>query len=59
MDWMKIGSAILLIAMIAVVFPRAKHMLTNSPKAEKGDWITVVLPIVAVIAFVVLLTMLV
>jgi hypothetical protein len=59
MDWMKIGWAVLLIAMIAVVFPRAKHMLTNSPKAEKGDWMTVLLPIVAVIAFVVLLTMLV
>ena len=59
MDWMKIGWAVLLIAMIAVVFPRAKHMLTNSPKAEKGDWMTVALPIIAVIAFVVLLTMLV
>ena len=59
MDWMKIGWAILLIAMIAVVFPRAKHMLTNSPKAEKGDWMTVLLPIVAVVAFVILLTMLV
>jgi hypothetical protein len=59
MDWMKIGWAILLIAMIAIVFPRAKHMLTNSPKAEKGDWMTVLLPIVAVVAFVILLTMLV
>jgi hypothetical protein len=59
MDWMKIGSAILLIAMIAVIFPRAKHMLTNSPKAEKGDWMTVALPIIAVVLFVILLTMLV
>jgi hypothetical protein len=59
MDWMKIGWAVLLIAMIAVVFPRAKHMLTNSPKAEQGDWMTVLLPIVAVVAFVILLTMLV
>ncbi len=59
MDWMKIGSALLLLAMIAVIFPRAKHMLTNSPKAEKGDWMTVVLPILAVAGFVILLTMLV
>ena len=59
MDWMKIGSALLLIAMIAVIYPRAKHMLTNSPKAEKGDWMTVALPIIAVIFFVILLTMLV
>ncbi len=56
---MKIGSALLLLAMIAVIFPRAKHMLTNSPKAEKGDWMSVTLPILAVIGFVVLLIMLV
>ncbi len=59
MDWMKIGSAILLIAMIAVIYPNAKRMLTDSPKAEKGDWMSVVVPILAVVGFVVLLTMLV
>ncbi len=59
MDWMKIGSALLLIAMIAMIFPSAKRMLTDSPKAEKGDWMTVVVPILAVIGFVVLLTILV
>ena len=59
MDWMKIGSALLLVAMIAVIFPRAKQMLSNSPKAEKGDWTSVALPILAVIGFVLLLTMLV
>ncbi len=59
MDWMKIGSALLLLAMIAVIYPRAKHMLTNSPKAERGDWMSVALPILAVIGFIVLLTMLV
>lgn len=59
MDWMKIGWALLLLAMIAVIFPRAKHMLTNSPKAEKGDWMSVALPILAVVGFVILLIMLV
>jgi hypothetical protein len=59
MDWMKIGWALLLLAMIAAIYPRAKYMLTNSPKAEKGDWISVVIPILGVIGFVVLLTMLV
>ncbi len=59
MDWMKIGSALLLIAMIAVIFPRARYMLSNSPKAEKGDWTSAALPILAVIGFVLLLTMLV
>ncbi len=55
MDWFKIGSALLLVMMIVMVFPRAKQMLTNSPKAEKGDWGGVVLPIAAVVGFVVLL----
>lgn len=59
MDWMKIGSAILLVTMIVVIWPNAKRMLTNSPKAEKGDWMSVVVPILAVIGFIVLLTMLV
>mgnify|MGYP003961490107 CR=1 FL=1 len=59
MDWMKIGSALLLITMIIVIFPSAKRMLTESPKAEKGDWMSVVLPILAVVGFIVLLTMLV
>lgn len=59
MDWMKIGWALLLIAMIAVIYPSAKRMLTDSPKAEKGDWMSVVVPILAVIGFIVLLTMLV
>lgn len=59
MDWMKIGSAILLVTMIVVIWPNAKRMLTNSPKAEKGDWMSVVVPILAVIGFIVLLTMIV
>lgn len=59
MDWMKIGWAILTIAMIAVMFPRAKAMLTNSPKAKPGDWASVALPILGVVAFVMLLIMMV
>lgn len=59
MDWMKIGWALLIIAMIAVAYPMAKHMLTNSPKAEKGDWMSVAVPIIAVVGFVLLLIMLV
>ncbi len=35
MDWMKIGAALLLVMFIVMLWPRAKEMLTNSPKAEK------------------------
>ena len=55
MDWMKIGSALLLIAMMIYIWPSAKQMLTNSPKAEKGDWQAAVVPILAVVGFVILL----
>ncbi|HFQ13399.1 MAG TPA: hypothetical protein ENK40_01240 [Gammaproteobacteria bacterium] len=57
MDWMKIGSALLLGAMILFLFPRAKMMLKHSPKAEPGDWQAVLLPLAAVIGFVILLIM--
>jgi hypothetical protein len=59
MDWMKIGSAMLLIAMILFLWPRAKQMINESRKAEAGEWMGVALPILAVAGFVVLLVMLV
>ncbi len=59
MDWMQIGFAILLGMMIVVIYPRVKHAMNNSPKAEKGDWISVVTPILAVVGFIILLIMLV
>jgi hypothetical protein len=55
MDWMKIGSALLILAMIIFLFPRAKQMLKNSPEAEPGDWQGAILPILAVVGFVLLL----
>ena len=55
MDWMKIGSALLLVAMIVFIWPSAKHMAKNSPKAENGDWQAVLLPLLGVIGFVALL----
>ncbi|PVV05980.1 MAG: hypothetical protein B6D77_17075 [gamma proteobacterium symbiont of Ctena orbiculata] len=59
MDWTKIIWALLLGAMILFLWPRAKHMLKNSPKAEKGDWQAVLMPMAFVIGFVILLIMMV
>ncbi|MCU7815738.1 MAG: hypothetical protein KZQ89_13210 [Candidatus Thiodiazotropha sp. (ex Lucinoma kastoroae)] len=59
MDWSKIIWAVLLGAMILFLWPRAKQMLKNSPKAEQGDWQAVLLPIVFVVGFVILLIMMV
>lgn len=53
--WMKIGSALLLVMMIAFIFPRARHMLKNSPKGSSSDWQGFVFLIGGVVLFVLLL----
>lgn len=55
MDWLKISTAIFLVLMLVFLLPRAKHMLTNSPKAESGDWQAVLLPLAGVVGFIALL----
>tara|TARA_R110002096_G_scaffold334831_3_gene528494 strand:- start:793 stop:978 length:186 start_codon:yes stop_codon:yes gene_type:complete len=55
MDGIQIASAIFLILMLVFLFPRAKQMFLNSPKAESGDWNAVLLPLLGVIGFVILL----
>lgn len=53
--WMKLLYAIPLVLFIILIFPRARHMIQNSPKAEGGDWKAVIIPLVMVILVVVLL----
>lgn len=55
MDWLKIGSAVFLIAMIVFMWPRMKHAVANSPKGTMNDWMGYILPLAAVIGFVILL----
>jgi len=57
--WLKILSGALILGWIVFMWPRAKYWLSNSPKAEQGDWRAVLLPLLAVAAFVVLLVMMV
>ncbi len=59
MDWLKIFSAILIVGWIIFIWPRAMYWLKNSPKAQAGDWQAVILPLAAVVGFVILLIMLV
>lgn len=53
--WMKIGAAILIGAMIAMLLPQLKAMRQRSEEAPPADWPAVVLPLAAVVAFVLLL----
>jgi len=55
MGWEKIGSAILLGAMLVFIYPRMRDALKNSPKGTSNDWKGFVIPLVAVILFVILL----
>ncbi len=56
---MKLGSALVLGLMLVVLFPRAKQMLTQSPKGTGDDWRAFLIPIALVAGFVVLLIMMV
>jgi hypothetical protein len=55
MDWMKIGSAILLGIFLILIFPQAMHMLKHSPKGSNKDWLGAILLLSVVALFVLLL----
>ncbi len=55
MDWTQILAAVFLAAMLVFLLPRAKQMMKNSPKAESGDWQSVLLPVGMVVLFVIFL----
>ena len=42
-------------AMIIYLFPRAKHAIENSPKGSLQDWMGYVIPMAAVVLFIVVL----
>jgi hypothetical protein len=55
MDWMKIITAGLLILMIVYLWPSAKSLLKNSPKASGNDIMSALIPLVLVLLFVFIL----
>lgn len=55
MDWIKIGSAVLLVAMFFMILPGAKRMVKEAPKGDAKDWMGFVIPILAIVLFVILL----
>jgi hypothetical protein len=59
MDWMKIFSALALVMFIVFLFPRARDMMKNSPKGSSSDWMSFVIPIIAIVLFIMLLIQLV
>ena len=55
MDWLKIGSALFLVAMIIYLFPRAKQVIENTPKGSMKDWMGYIVPMTVVILFIIVL----
>ena len=55
MDWLKIGSALFLVAMIIFLFPRAKQVIENTPKGSMKDWMGYIVPMGVVILFIIVL----
>lgn len=53
--WINIISALFLGAMLVFLWPRARHMMQNSPKAGAGDWKAVLIPMVLLVLFVLFL----
>ena len=41
--------------MVIFLFPHAKRVVENSPKGSASDWLGYILPMIAVVLFVVLL----
>ena len=55
MDWLQIGSAVLLGAMLVFLFPRLKHAVQSSRKGSMEDWMGFVIPMLLVVGFVLFL----
>jgi hypothetical protein len=55
MDWLKIASAVFLIAMFFMILPSAKNMVKNSPKGSSSDWMGFIVPMAVVVLFIILL----
>ena len=52
MDWMQIGGALLIGAMLIFLAPRLPGILRATPKASGRQWLAAIVPIALVGAFV-------
>ncbi|MEN8170988.1 MAG: hypothetical protein ABFS08_12265 [Pseudomonadota bacterium] len=54
-SWLNIGWALLLGAMLVMVWPRARTMMKEGRKGSAAEWKAALIPLLLVIGFVVLL----
>lgn len=55
MDWLKIGSAVLLGAMLIFIFPRMRHAMKHTRKGTNKEWMNYLMILIVVGLFVVFL----
>lgn len=55
--FLKIAAAAVFILMLFYLWPAYKHWQEHGPKAQKGDWQAAILPLGAVVLFVIVLVM--
>ena len=55
MDWLTIGSALLVGLMLVLLLPQARRMIKESRKGTPGEWMGVLIPLAAVVLFVIFL----
>ncbi len=58
MDWLKIISALFIIAMMVMLYPSLKNASKNAPKGTKEDWLSAIKPLIFVVVFVIALIVL-
>ena len=55
MDWMKIGSALFLVAMLVFLFPRMRYAVKHARKGTNKEWLNYLMILVVVGLFVLFL----
>lgn len=53
--WMKVTYALILGTMVVFLWPRAKAMMSQTPKGTSSDWRSVAIPLLGVILFILFL----
>ncbi len=59
MDWLKIVSALFLLAMLVMIFPGARRAMKEAPKGSMADWMSYIMPMAVVTLFIILLILMV
>ncbi len=55
MDWLKIGSALFLVAMLVFLFPGMRRAMKTAPKGSSKQWMNYLMILIVVGLFVVFL----